>query len=180
MDKRPVTLVVSRKVKRGFQDAYEVWLTGVNHAAAQFPGYAGANIIRQADTGEYVLLLWFDNEENLMRWQESEVLASWLRRVQPMIEAENIQITHGFEYWFTPPTKQTKDTPPRWKQDLITWAALCPLVYLSSLTIDRMMADFPPFLRVMISVGILVLVMSYIAMPTITHYLKPWLTKPQD
>ena len=172
---RPATLVVSGKVKRGFQSEYETWLTGVNHEAAKFPGYAGANIIHQADTGEYVLLLWFDSEAELANWQESDMLANWLQKVKPMIEAENIQITRGFEYWFT----QGNYTPPRWKQDVVTWIALCPMVYLSSITINPLLEGLPAFIAVVISVGLLVPIVSYGAMPVTQWLLKPWLTGKQ-
>jgi uncharacterized protein len=74
-DQDPVTLTVSRRVKRGREAEYETWLKGINQAAASFPGFCGVNVIRPSSNGqgEYVSIFRFDSHINLKAWEESEI-----------------------------------------------------------------------------------------------------------
>jgi hypothetical protein len=74
-DQDPVTLTVSRRVKRGREAEYETWLKGINQVAASFPGFCGVNVIRPSSNGqgEYVSIFRFDSYTNLKAWEESEI-----------------------------------------------------------------------------------------------------------
>lgn len=42
----PVTVTISRRVKPGFEDRYERWITDISAIARTYPGHMGVNVVR--------------------------------------------------------------------------------------------------------------------------------------
>jgi uncharacterized protein len=73
-DDPPVTTVASRRVKRGREQEFVEWLSGVLGAASEAPGYLGSEVLRPSDTedDEYRIGFRFDRASNLHAWETSE------------------------------------------------------------------------------------------------------------
>jgi uncharacterized protein len=171
----PVTIIVSRLVKRGFEAQFEEWAKGVTHDALAFPGHLGANIIRPADHShpEYVIIFRFDSYTHLKAWEESDLRRTWLEKSQPLIVGEpKIARETGLEYWFDVPMSMM---PPRYKQAMISWLAIFPLSYLASILLNLVI--MPPLVRIMIQAAIVIALMTYIVMPRMTKIFAFWLFK---
>ena len=80
VDSSPVTVCVSVKVKHGRERDFETWVEGVGHAAAQFAGHQGLNILRPSGstTPDYVYIFRFDTYTHLKAWEDSEVRRDWV------------------------------------------------------------------------------------------------------
>src|SRR5262245_56050835 len=78
--RKGVTVVLVRRVKRGHEDDYEAWLPKIIAAMRRSPGFVGFENLRPVKglQDEYVLILRFDSEVNLHRWEASPERKRWL------------------------------------------------------------------------------------------------------
>ena len=176
----PVTVVISRRVKPGCEPAFEKFISGITAAAMTFEGHLGTNVFRPSNPKdrEYRIIFKFDRASNLRTWQESECRRQWLARAESLrLEPATIRVITGLETWFTLPSPQPILPPPRYKMATITLLALFPLIQLANLTLAPLLAllPLPLLLRSLIITAILVLTMTYVAMPRMTKLFSQWL-----
>jgi hypothetical protein len=116
-------------VKAGREGEFEEWAAGILLAANGFPGYLGSEVLRPGyDPGddEYRIVFRFEKASNMRAWEESEERRSWLRRAEPLIHEEKVNVLTGLETWFTRPSKPGEPAPPRYKMVVVTWLAVYP------------------------------------------------------
>ncbi len=175
---QPVTVVISRRVKPGCEEAFELFLTGVTEACSQFPGYLGSSIFRpaNADDPEYRVIFKFDRLSHLRQWERSPERQHWFSQAARLTESPpQIQVLTGLETWFTLPGKAELVPPPRYKMVVVTWLAVFPLITLLSTILQPYITDVPLVLRVMLITAIAVPVMTYGLMPQMTRLFAGWL-----
>ena len=174
----PVTVVVSRQVKPGCEQAFEEFISGITAAAMTFEGHLGTNIFRPSnptDT-EYRIIFKFDLQSNLHRWEESECRRQWLARAESLtLGPPMIEILTGLETWFTLPISKPIVPPPRHKMALLTWLAIFPLINIINLLFASVLDRLPPLLRNLVLTVTLVLLMTYVVMPRMTRLFASWL-----
>lgn len=173
-----VTVVISRRVKQGYEADFEAFLAGITAACAQFPGYLGSNIFRptSVDDPEYRVIFKFDQLGNLRRWETSEERQKWFTQAEALTECPpNIQVLTGLETWFTLPGKAAIVPPPRYKMALVTWLAVFPLITLISTVLQSQLGQLPIVPRVMVITAIAVPTMTYLLMPQMTQIFAWWL-----
>ena len=127
----------------------------------------GVSIIRPPDPAnpEYIVIIRFDNYQNLAKWENSGIQRKWIEKGKDVIEDEpKVAKQTGLEFWFTPIFGNTAPAlePPR---DLYKG----PLI-------QSVTAGLPDLLEALILVVIMILLMTYVIMPTITWLLRPWLS----
>jgi len=73
------TLVVSRRIKPGKEEAYEDWLRRVIKAARAFPGYMGVTTLSPEGVESNLrYLIWrYDSTATLDAWERSDVRNLW-------------------------------------------------------------------------------------------------------
>ncbi|HJS83502.1 MAG TPA: antibiotic biosynthesis monooxygenase [Nitrososphaera sp.] len=102
----PVTVIVTRRAKKGKIKEFEEWMDGIIHEVMKFEGHMGSNIIRPTDeltNPEYVIIFRFSTYENLAKWERSEIRKEWLEKSRKVTEGEAvIEKQTGLEFWFTP------------------------------------------------------------------------------
>lgn len=177
----PITLIFRRRVKRGSERAFEEWVRGITQAALQFLGHRGAGILRPGagQRPEYTIVFRFDSLEHARQWEDSEVRAEWVARVGAFTEGEaQIERVSGLEFWFTPPPGMP--APPRWKMAVVSGLMLWPLNSLFSFLLYPWIGNWPIPLRALVIVGLLVPVMTYVAMPLATRLFAKWLYPSQQ
>jgi antibiotic biosynthesis monooxygenase (ABM) superfamily enzyme len=177
----PVTVVVSRRVKLGSEAEFETFLAGVTAACGEFPGYLGSNIFRpvNADDPEYRVIFKFDRLSNLRQWETSTERQQWFAQAEALTEAPpTIQVLTGLETWFTLPGKATITPPPRYKMALVTWLAVFPLITAISTAFSAQLSHLSMVLRVMVVTAIAVPTMTYVLMPQMTRLFAHWLYPP--
>lgn len=173
-----MTVVISRRVKPGCGADFEAFLTGVTAACAQFPGYLGSNIFRPASAAdpEYRVIFKFDQLGNLRRWETSDERQKWFAQAEALTECPpRIQVLTGLETWFTLPGKAAIIPPPRYKMAIVTWLAVFPLITLISTLLQNQLVQLPIVLRVMVVTAIAVPTMTYLLMPQMTQIFAWWL-----
>lgn len=177
----PVTVVVTRRVKRGSEAAYERWLAGLLREAGALPGYLGAQVIRPASaaaTGphEYTSVFRFATVEHLRAFEDSELRRRALREVAPHVEADAVwkKLT-GLELWFTPPAGTVMPQPSRWRMALVMIVVVYGLVLSIGKLVALALGTASMPVRLLVTITIEVMLMTYVLMPRITRYLARWI-----
>jgi uncharacterized protein len=184
----PVTLVVTRRAKAGKTEEFERWLDDFIHEAMKFEGHLGVNIIRPPNISspEYVIILRFDNFENLAKWENSEIRKKWIERGKAVLEGKAKVVKQtGLEFWFTPVIDnvstaiEEQQQPPRYKMAIVVTGIIFILSSILIPQVEQATVGLPILLSTFVGVAIMVLLMTYVIMPSVTRLLRPWLLKKQ-
>lgn len=179
----PVTVIVDAKAKKGKVDEFEQWMDGIIHEAMKFEGHMGVNIIRPSNPSNpvYTIIFRFNTYENLAKWEKSEVRRTWIEKGKAVTEGEPaVQKQTGLEFWFTPSSGNPSaliQPPPRYKMAIVTAGMIFVLILTLLPLIRDATAALPLFLSTLIGVVTMVLLMTYVIMPSVTRLLRPWLSK---
>lgn len=175
------TVVITHRVSHGKEPDYERWLTEITPLCQASPGHLDVQVIRPIAglTNTYTVVIRFDREDHLRNWMGSEARRRLIERVRPYLVADdNYTIRSGLDFWFMPAGAGTK-VPVRWKQFLITWSAIYPLVLGVSLALLPLLlrAGLPDnfYLKTLLATGLVVLLMTYVVMPRYTRLVRHWL-----
>lgn len=178
----PVTVLIRRRVKAGRELEYEAWLQRLQAEARALPGYLGVTTQRPAPSGprEYVSAVRFDSLASLQAFEASELRARYLREVVPLVEADAVweQLT-GLEFWFSAPAGTVVPQPSRPRMALVMIAVVFTLVLVIGTAVNAVFAALPfstPYpLRLLVTIAIEVVLMTWWVMPWITRRLAPWI-----
>jgi hypothetical protein len=180
----PVTVIVTRKARKGKIDEFEEWMDGIIHEAMKFEGHMGVNIIRPSNISnpEYIIIFRFNTLENLAKWEKSEIRRQWIEKSKDVTEGEpTVEKQSGLEFWFTPNSGNVSaaalQQPPRYKMAMIVTGVIFVLVSTLLPQIRNATASLPVLLSTLAGVVIMVLLMTYVIMPSVTRLLRPWLSK---
>lgn len=180
-----VTVVVSRRVRKGSEAEFEAQSTAMSNTAAGFPGHLGSTMFRPAspDDPEYRIVFKFATAEDLERWQESPQRLAHLDAFEGLLsEPSKTEVISGMVTWFTLPAHNPVKPPPKYKMTLVSWMALYPSVTLIFFLFGELLAPVPLPLRTLLITGVLMVLMSYVLMPRFTRWFAFWLypKKEQD
>jgi antibiotic biosynthesis monooxygenase (ABM) superfamily enzyme len=172
----PVTISISRRVVPGREADYEAWVQGITAQALKFPGHMGVNVIRPTPSSrEYVTIFRFDTYRHSRDWEESEVRAQWLERLEGITEGEDaVQKATGLEFWFSLPELPAAHPSPH-KMALVLLVVVYVMLTVINFLLAPLTGDWPGPLRLLLTVLCQVLLMTYLVMPRVTRLLKSWL-----
>ena len=95
-----------------------------------------------------------------------------------LVSDDDVYISSGLDFWFTPAGAKAK-VPVRWKQYLLTWSAIYPLVLgVPQLVTPALGAiGFSPnvLLNTLATTAVVVYLMVYVIMPRYTRLVRRWL-----
>jgi len=174
----PITVVVSRRVKKGHGEQFERLSTQMTETATRFPGYLGATLFRPCspDDPEYRVIFKFDTQEHLDNWLNSEERTQWLTAIEELLEEPSAVTTlSGLVTWFTLPGRNPVLPPPKYKITIVSWLALFPTVTLIFWLFGEQLAQIPLLLRTFLVTAVVMLLMSYVLMPRFTRWFAFWL-----
>jgi antibiotic biosynthesis monooxygenase (ABM) superfamily enzyme len=128
--KEGATAVITHSVREDKHADYEAWLGEIAPLCRASPGHLDWHIVRPIPglTNTYTVILRFDTAANLRQWMHSEVRARLIDKVRPLlVTGDDFFVRSGLDFWFTPGGANAR-VPERWKQFLVTWSAIYPLV----------------------------------------------------
>lgn len=175
------TVVITHRVHEGHQTDYEHWLEEISRACRAAPGHLDWQIIRPIAglTGSYTVVIRFDTKDHLRQWMESPARKQHIEQAGPILaESDDYSIHSGLDFWFMPQGAKAR-IPVRWKQFLITWSAIYPLVMLVPLLIVPAMHSIGlpenrPLTTLFVTATV-VFLMVYLVMPRYTRLVRHWL-----
>lgn len=190
----PITVIVTRTAKKGKIKEFEDWMDGIVHESLKFEGHLGVDVIRPVEQSkpEYVIIFRFNTLNNLLKWERSKARKEWLEKSKDVVEGEDkVQKLTGLEFWFTPRSAhrtegdannnevrgQPVNLPARYKMAIVTAGIVFVLLNTLIPQIEQLTAPLPLLLSSLLGVLIMVFLMTYLIMPSVTRLLRPWLYK---
>jgi hypothetical protein len=175
------TVVITHHVSEIQQPQYEKWLNEIAPVCKASQGLLDWHIIRPITglTDTYTVIIRYDNHQNLRNWIESEDRKRLISKIDKLLaNQEYVQINSGLDFLFSEVGEKPK-TPVRWKQFLITWSAIFPLVVTLPLILLPILRwiKVPDnhLLNTLIVTGAVVSLMVYVVMPRYTKLVRRWL-----
>ncbi|MEX1201115.1 MAG: antibiotic biosynthesis monooxygenase [Methylophaga sp.] len=174
------TAVISHQVAKDKHTEYEDWLNEIGPQCKSASGHLDLHVIRPIAglTETYTIIIRFDTQSHLRGWMESAKRGELIEKASPLlVKGDDFYISSGLDFWFTPQQANTK-IPIRWKQALVTWSAIYPLVLLLPFLLPglhRLGLPENHYLDTLLITGIAVLLMVYLVMPRYTKLIHAWL-----
>ena len=175
------TVVITHRVQLGKEAQYDEWLNEIGPICRSSEGLLDWQIIRPLAglTSTYTVVLRFDTPEHLQNWMSSKHRKRLIEKVQPILaKDDDFFIQSGLDFWFTPKGSNAK-VPVRWKQFLVTWSAIYPLVLGVPLIVIPLLRllGIPQdhYFDTLLITGSVVSLMVYVVMPRYTRFVQHWL-----
>jgi antibiotic biosynthesis monooxygenase (ABM) superfamily enzyme len=171
------TVVISRKVKPGYENQYDEWLRRYLMLERKVPGYVGTTIITQGDTGSSIrhIIHRFRDKASLDAWENSDESHKLIEEANKCSTRYYERAT-GLETWFTLPDSKTIVAPPKWKMGIVTFIAAYSISSIVTFffTLSHYIRQ-SPFVANTIMTITLVAGLTYFAMPILSRLLRRWL-----
>lgn len=173
-----VTVVVTRRVKTGREADYEAWLDALIRESSTLAGYLGTTVQRPPPSGPrlYTSVFRFDTVEHLRAFEESDLRRRALARVGDYVEADAVwERLTGLEFWFTPPPGAVVPQPSRPRMALVMIMVVYGLVLSIGKLVALALGGAPMPLRLLVTITIEVVLMTWVIMPRLTRWLARWI-----
>lgn len=175
------TVVITHRVRNDKHADYEIWLDEIAPLCKASPGHLDWHIVRPIPgvSETYTVIIRFDTETHLREWMASSTRTRLIEKVRPLfVTGDDFFVSSGLDFWFTPAGAKAK-VPVRWKQYLVTWSAIYPLVIGVSLVVTPILhylgVPNNRFITTFAVTGIVVCLMVYVVMPRYTKLIQRWL-----
>ena len=172
------TVVVSRLVRPGHEHDFERWAEGFGQAMAAFPGHVSCRLVPPVAGAqrEWIFVFTFDSAASLKAWVESDIRADWLARARAMVVEEGpARVVSGLESLFGLLPPSVAPPPPVWKVAVSVLVGLYPVSLLNAVFLAPRLGGLPLAWRVLVSAVVVVGLMTWVVMPTVTRLLRRWL-----
>lgn len=180
-DDQGATVVITHRVRDDNHDEYEAWLSEIAPLCRAAPGHLDWHIVRPIPglTETYTVVIRFDSRPSLESWMESPTRTQLIEKVRTrLVSDDDFFISSGLDFWFTPGGAKAR-LPVRWKQFLLTWSAIFPLVFVATHLIPPALIALgvpnQPLLMTLLVTGVVVFLMVYGVMPRYTKWVQRWL-----
>lgn len=124
--------MITHRVRDDKHAEYENWMKEIGPLCMAAPGNLDLHIVRPVPglTDTFTIIIRFDTNAHLQEWLHSPTRRLLISKASPMLVAgDDFRISSGLDFWFQPQLAHAK-VPIRWKQFLVTWSAIYPLVML--------------------------------------------------
>jgi antibiotic biosynthesis monooxygenase (ABM) superfamily enzyme len=175
------TSVIVHDVHVDHREHYERWMLRAIQAHASFPGFLATDVIRPVGSGlRFIVVVRFDSEAGAQAWLASDMRDNLLVETLPWLLSEDRYHVHsGSDFWFTPPGPGP--VPRRWKQWMLSTAAVFPLTVVMPWLVHSIADPMAPGIHDLLLKGVIATsisgVMVYWLMPALIRMAGRWLTK---
>ena len=171
-----VTEVISRDIKAGRETDYDEWHRRFLELKKKSPGYLSTTVIAPGggNSGIRYVITRFNDKASLENWQKSENRAKMLEEVNGY-STPHYESATGLETWFTLPKFEAIKPSPRWKMALVTFVAAYIISWGAPFFLNPIIRSWPLLASNLFITTILVLGLTYFAMPQLTKLLRHWL-----
>jgi antibiotic biosynthesis monooxygenase (ABM) superfamily enzyme len=175
------TAVISHRVLDGQQTGYEDWLNEIGPICRSYAGHLDLQIVHPIAglTTTYTVIIRFDTHQHLEAWMGSGDRKRLIDKARPLLaKDDDFFIRSGLDFWFTPEGAKAK-VPVRWKQFIVTWSAIYPLVLGVQLIVEPLLRllGIPRnhYIDTLCVTCTVVSLMVYFVMPRYTRLIRHWL-----
>jgi hypothetical protein len=172
---KEVTVVVNIRIKPGCEKDYDGWLERFLILQRKVPGYLGTTAIMETGTDSSVrhMIHRFRDKASLEAWENSEELHKLTEEVNKY-STPYLQKATGLETWFSLPDLKAIVPPPKWKMAIVTFIGAYCISLLASFILRPYLGSQPLLFNLFMAI-ILVIGLTYFAMPLLSRLLRRWL-----
>jgi len=176
MSAAPITVVISRIVRPGREEAFEQAVREFIPKSLQFAGHQGAFILRPPPgRREYGAVVRFESQEAWEAFRDADQYQAFLAGIREHLEEEpRVELATGLEGWFAAPGRHFVEAPPRWKMAVTTWFGVVATSLVLVLTLGRWIESWPWLLRHLTFNAAMVVLLTWIVMPSLSAWLRQW------
>ncbi len=118
----------------------------------------------------------FADKAAMERWDNSEELLRLLKEANDY-STRHYDTSTGLETWFTLPDFETlsQSAPPRWKMAIVIFFAAYAIISISRSILNPFIGQWPILGNAIIYTAILVVLLTYFALPIANRLLRSWL-----
>jgi uncharacterized protein len=173
-----VTTVICRKIRPGHEKDYNYWVRRYLELERKAPGYLGTTIIIPggSESPFRYIIRRFTDKDAMEAWDNSEESLK-LTEEASNYSARHYETSTGLETWFTLPDLKTlsQSPPPRWKMAIVIFFAAYAISSVSRYILTPFIGEWPVFGSAVIYAAILVVSLTYFALPIGSRLLRHWL-----
>lgn len=176
------SVVITHHVSPALQAEYERWLEEIGPLCRASEGLLDWHIIRPVAgyTDTYSVMIRYQTEQHLTQWLDSPARKAMIAKAAHLLAGQDeYQISSGLDFLFAQSNLPAAKPPVRWKQFLLTWSAIFPLVSVVPLLVVPLLdASGLPQSRVLHTffvTGVVVALMVYVVMPRYSKLMRHWL-----
>jgi uncharacterized protein len=171
------TVVVNITIKPGCEKDYDEWLRHfLVVLKKKVPGYLGTTTIMETTEDSTVrhIIHRFRDKASVNAWENSQELRKETEEVNKY-STPYFQKATGLETWFTTPDLKTNvPPPPKWKMAIVAFIGAYCISSLASFILGSYLELQPLLLNLFMTI-ILVIGLTYFAMPLLSRLLRRWL-----
>ncbi len=173
-----VTTVICREIKPGREKDYNDWVKRYLILERKAHGYLGTTIIIPGGSKSSLryIIRRFTDKDAMDAWDNSD------ESLKLIEEANNYSTRHyetstGLETWFTLQELKTlsQTPPPRWKMTIVIFFAAYAISSISRYILSPFIGQWPLYANAVIFAGLLVVSLTYFALPIANRLLRRWL-----
>lgn len=176
------SVVITHHVNPALQAEYETWLKEIGPVCRASAGLLDWHIIRPIAgyTDTYSVIIRYETEQHLTQWLDSAERQALIARAAHLLAGqEEYQISSGLDFLFMQANAAPAKPPVRWKQFLLTWSAIFPLVsvvpWLVVPVLDAAGLPQSHVAHTFFVTAVVVALMVYVVMPRYTKLVRHWL-----
>jgi uncharacterized protein len=175
MGSEEVTVVVNRKIKPGCERDYDEWLRRFLILERKVPGYLGTTTIMETGTDSTVrhIIHRFRDKASIEAWENSVELHKLLEEVNKY-SIPYIEKATGLETWFNLLGLKTIVAPPKWKMAIVAFIGAYCISSLALYILSSLLGQQRLLINLFMTI-ILVIGLTYFAMPLLSRLLRRWL-----
>jgi uncharacterized protein len=178
----PVTLVLTRAVKAGHEQAFEEVLHRLAAEVRRQPGHLDLTVLAPQPGGPriYTIVSHFASRAAADAWLASQARAQLVAEADLHAAGElKTRYLSGLEGWLARPGAPVLIPPARWKVAVLSAAGIVPLLEAVSYLLAPRLGGLPVWARPLISVVLVIPLMQYAVMPALTRAARPFLYPPR-
>jgi len=167
------TEVISRNITGGHEKDYDDWLQRFMTMERQFPGYLGTTIVAPGGNTSSVryIINRFADQASLDAWEKSQEALKLIEEVSKYSTRERVT---GLETWFSLPNLKTLGAPPKWKMAIVSFIGAYSISSVAQYILSLYVGQRPLLTNILMTI-ILVIGLTYFAMPLLSRLLRRWL-----
>jgi antibiotic biosynthesis monooxygenase (ABM) superfamily enzyme len=177
----PVTLVLTRAVKAGHEQAFEEVLHRLAAEVRRQPGHLDLTVLAPRPGGPrmYTIVSHFASRAAADAWLASQARAQLIAEADLHAAGElKTRYLSGLEGWLAQPGAPVLIPPARWKVAVLSAVGIVPLLEAVSYLLAPRLTGVPVWARPVISVVLVIPLMQYAVMPLLTRAGRRFLYPP--
>ena len=176
-ENQEVTTVVQRRIKPGHDNDYDQWFDRLLKVLKTFPRFRGITVVVPGgkEPGVRIVIYRFADRASMDKWESSPERKELFSEMEKYATQVFAPQATGLETWFKLPDSSFVVPPPKWKMVAVTLLASSMIGFVSRLILTPYLIHLPLVVSTIIYAAILVLALTYFAMPYLSRVLRHWL-----